>query len=747
MTLPPPTTDSPRDVDVLDISDLRFPGGTSHSVAEEIQAQATAGWTTGLVHLNGPLVSKVREVNPLIRAQVRAGNARLLIGRDPVRAGVVVVRHPAVLEHAAEQLPPISTEHVVVVANAAPLDIDGHRHYTPQRVHAIALEHFGVAPVWAPIGPQVRESIREEVPAGSMLAEDWVNIIDVDAWAVTRDGWAADVAVIGRHSRNSPQKWPRDRHILEAVYPVDGSVRVAVLGGAEPAARVLGQALPDSWQVLPFGALPAKNFLAGLDFFVYYHDPQWVEAFGRTILEAMASGVPAILPPHFRELFGEAAVYAEPEDVRATIARLRADRAEWERVAERASALTRERFGREAHVQRITTFIDRPAVPDAEAPVVPVVPTSSNEADPAPVDTSSSSHRPRLLLISSNGAGMGHLTRLLSYARRAEPSLEPHVLSLSQAVGVVGSFGYPYEYLPSTGATGMAPRRWHPLFADRVSETIARIDPAVVVFDGTWPYDGIPVVRERHPGPRWVWSRRGLWRAHKNAEQLAKADWFDLVIEPGDLADPLDRGATREAPASRVGPVTLLDPTDLTGRAEAREVLGLPAEGPLALVSLGAGNINDTSGDVGAAVAALRSLGVDACVTQTQIAAASSVPDDVHVVRHFPLSRHFRAFDVAVSATGYNSFHEFLRFGVPTLFVPNTGTALDDTEARSRWAAQQGWSHELPSLTPATATPLLAELLERGPEMAARAVAADPGNGAPAAADLLVQLASQVRTS
>jgi hypothetical protein len=36
-----------RQCDVLMLSDLRFPGGTSHSVAEEIVAQAQAGWSTG----------------------------------------------------------------------------------------------------------------------------------------------------------------------------------------------------------------------------------------------------------------------------------------------------------------------------------------------------------------------------------------------------------------------------------------------------------------------------------------------------------------------------------------------------------------------------------------------------------------------------------------------------------------------------------------------------------------------------
>jgi hypothetical protein len=54
----------------------------------------------------------------------------------------------------------------------------------------------------------------------------------------------------------------------QSVYPVDGSAVVKVLGGADPVREVLGY-LPDSWQVMPFGAMDPREFLAQLDFFVY----------------------------------------------------------------------------------------------------------------------------------------------------------------------------------------------------------------------------------------------------------------------------------------------------------------------------------------------------------------------------------------------------------------------------------------------------------------------------------------------
>jgi UDP:flavonoid glycosyltransferase YjiC (YdhE family) len=704
-----------RQVDVLMLSDLRFPGGTSHSVAEEIAAQAQAGWSTGLVHMNGPLLSKVMPVNRRIRDQIRLGRAGLLLGDRPIRTKVVVLRHPAVLEAAADQLPPIETDHAVLVANAPPIDIDGYRHYRPAVVDRIARERFEVAPIWAPIGPLVREAVASNVRSG-LREQDWVNIIDVDDWRVDRPGWRSNRPVIGRHSRSSPQKWPTDPKVIETAYPVDGSAIVKILGGADPVRDVLGY-VPNSWQVMPFGATDPREFLAELDFFVYYHHPAWIEAFGRNILEALASGLPAVLPPHFRSLFGDAAIYAEPIDVQSVLSRLYGDRAAYEDVVARTQSLVRSRFSYDAHQRRLSELIGPPENARQHEPIG----SSPKHAVP---------DRPSLLLITSNGAGMGHLTRLMAYARRVEPDLDPHFLSLSQAVGVVGRYGYSFEYVPSAGATGLSSKRWHDLFTERLSDVVARLLPTVVVFDGTWPYYGIQRVRDAHPEVRWVWSRRGMWRRGKSVEQLTKAAWFDEVLAPGELAQSYDKGATSDAAGVRLGPVTLLDTDELDDRATARRMLGLTSDRRLALVALGAGNINDTSHQTGAVMAALQRLGVEICVTQTDIARSDRARTDVHLVREFPLSRRFRAFDLAVSASGYNSFHELLRFGIPTLFIPNQDTALDDQEARARFASDRGMAHMLRRVSVDVATALLDDLLHRGQAMVANVTSVDRGNGA-----------------
>jgi UDP:flavonoid glycosyltransferase YjiC (YdhE family) len=63
------------------------------------------------------------------------------------------------------------------------------------------------------------------------------------------------------------------------------------------------------------------------------------------------------------------------------------------------------------------------------------------------------------------------------------------------------------------------------------------------------------------------------------------------------------------------------------------------------------------------------------------------LPDDVVRVREYPLSSFFSGFDIGFMASGYNSFHEALSFGLPTMFIPNLSTNLDDQGARARYAS------------------------------------------------------------
>jgi len=97
---------------------------------------------------------------------------------------------------------------------------------------------------------------------------------------------------IGRHSRDVPEKHhPEDLALYHAAAARGWHVRL--MGGtclADKMDRTLGGQI----ECLACGTLPPEDFLAGLDCFFYRVSDDWTEAFGRVVLEAMASGLPVI---------------------------------------------------------------------------------------------------------------------------------------------------------------------------------------------------------------------------------------------------------------------------------------------------------------------------------------------------------------------------------------------------------------------------------------------------------------------
>jgi hypothetical protein len=109
----------------------------------------------------------------------------------------------------------------------------------------------------------------------------------------------------------------------------------------------------------------------------------------------------------------------------------------------------------------------------------------------------------------------------------------------------------------------------------------------------------------------------------------------------------------------------------------------------------------------------------------------------------FRLAAGLAAFDAAVTEAGYNSFHEVLHAGLPSLVVPTGAAVTDDQSARARWAAEQGLALTAPEDDPAQVADAAAELLlpETRRKLADRCGRLARPQGASEAADLLCELA------
>ncbi len=361
----------------------------------------------------------------------------------------------------------------------------------------------------------------------------------------------------------------------------------------------------------------------------------------------------------------------------------------------------------------------------------------------------------RILLVTSNGAGMGHLTRQLSVALAGGAEIEPYLFSLSIGLPQVMTLGVTGEYCPSYDRNWVPGREWHGYLRERIVAIVNELDINVLAFDGVAPYPGIGQARPRLPGVTFVWIRRGMWQSGVNLAQLKKTTFFDVIVEPGDIAAAADRGPTAgRDDAVGVGPITMLDVVPRLPRDRAARALGIEAQRPTALVTLGSGRLGAVAAPGTAALEVLlEHPDWQVCVTRPAVADKRvPVADTSRVIELsavYPLVRYLDAFDVVVSAAGYNAVHEMIPAGKPTLFVPNAATRTDDQVARAGWLAGRGLALTAPENDVAAIAHGVAELLRPDvrqdlADAIAGLDAAALGGGAAATARLLVANAGRL---
>jgi spore coat polysaccharide biosynthesis predicted glycosyltransferase SpsG len=373
----------------------------------------------------------------------------------------------------------------------------------------------------------------------------------------------------------------------------------------------------------------------------------------------------------------------------------------------------------------------------------------------------------RILFFTSNGTGLGHLTRSMAIARRLDGRLEPLVFTMSAAAPVVREQGFPVEFSASyrTPCAGTE-WRWSRRLRGRARAAITEADPALVVFDGAHPYLGFLDALRAERGVRSVWCRRAMWKPGANVAALPRAAAFDAVLEPGEVAAAADRGPTveRRDEAKCVAPMVYLDREAMLPRAEAERELGLEPGRTNVLVALGQGpEVADATARSLSHLATRRDVQVATLRSPVASAVgraerkpstdarseARSMADAAGLVEldaTYPMSRYYAAFDLVVSAAGYNAYHELLALRVPALFVPMT-RETDDQAARARHAATAGLGRAVDGPASGRLEAELDALLDADVRdgIATNLAALEMPDGAREAADWLVELAGGER--
>ena len=217
-------------------------------------------------------------------------------------------------------------------------------------------------------------------------------------------------------------------------------------------------------------------------------------------------------------------------------------------------------------------------------------------------------------------------------------------------------------------------------------------NPKHFIFDGAFPYRGMLNSIYGRTEINKVWMRRGMFRKGSTIPVDA-IKHFDLIIHPNDAIEMKESEFDHQVPALRVPAITLLQNHEMLSKKKARIRLNLPEAATVTYVQLGAGQINDIDSEIRMTIESLlEHEGMHIVLGESMLGKRLDIDfNRVHILRDYPNSMYFKAFDYSIQAGGYNSFHEMRNIGMPTLFYPNMSTGMDDQLARCKVAESEKW--------------------------------------------------------
>lgn len=670
--------------DILFVADARFDGGSSTAMAVEIKAAARAGLRLALMLVKGPLLRAPFPVHPELAAAMRGGLIDRVDPESEINAQLTLIHHPTIMENRPTSKINVSSKRAVLVLHHPVYDNAGKKQYDLSRVLSNIHDAFNLEIEIAPVSSVVRNSLPSDILRQEVIiAEDWVNLIEIDEWPRRSDRPISTPVIIGRHSRPDKLKWPDTLEIAKLVYPEDKlRFHVRILGAGDYLREHYGE-IPPEWELLTFNFTGVSNYLQSLDFYVYFHSSSWSEAYGRTILEALTTGLVVILPPNFEEIFGDAAVYCAPENVVPLIDQYVDDPEGYREQSERARSYAKTVCSADNYATRLERLgLElRPSKSETKPATISV---------PPPLPTKN------VLFVSSNGIGIGHITQQLAISKFLPEDIRPTFATMSYAVNIVAEAGYLVHFIPHHKHMDANPDDWNRVIAEELFDLISHLRPSIFAYDATAVFGGVSSALKHFPNLFSIWVRRPMWREF-HRPFLQAANIFDAIIEPGELAAEFDNGPTSEVRdfVYRVPPVLQIEPSERIARERARDILDLPNDLTVVALQLGSGVNFDLSSVRSAVLEALLKRN-DTFVLDIVSPLANDEQNELdnhdryRRVSLFPSFKFSRAFDAAVCVAGYNTFHEQILGMIPTLFIPNEAEEMDVQLTRIKWAELTG---------------------------------------------------------
>ena len=308
-----------------------------------------------------------------------------------------------------------------------------------------------------------------------------------------------------------------------------------------------------------------------------------------------------------------------------------------------------------------------------------------------------------IVLFPTNGVGFGHFTRLYALAQ--------HLRSRDEDLEIVFFTPMPTLHIPYSENfltyhlagrykhQNLPANQWNALTEEMLRLVLEIHRPKWFVFDGAFPYRGMLDAINSEPAKK-IWIRRGTFKKGASIPVDSIA-FFDTIIHPNDSIEEEFDSGVHSVDTRFVAPISLIDSEKMMSREQVRKRFNIAEESFVVYVQLGAGRINDINSDIRIVIdTVLENPKAHIVLGESMLGERLDIEfERVTIIRDYPNAIYLNGFDMSIQAGGYNSYHEMRIMKMPTIFIPNQNTGMDNQLARCKVAEREKWGVVLTSVT------------------------------------------------
>ncbi len=308
-----------------------------------------------------------------------------------------------------------------------------------------------------------------------------------------------------------------------------------------------------------------------------------------------------------------------------------------------------------------------------------------------------------IVLFPTNGVGFGHFTRLYAVAkqlRKVDENLEIIFFTPMPTLHVPYSDNFPTYHLAGRYKhSDMSASKWNAALEEMLRLVFEIHKPKWFIFDGAYPYRGMLNAINSQSATK-MWLRRGTFKKGTNIP-VDSIGFFDKIIHPKDSVIQNFENKIHQIDTQIVEPISMINKDEMISRDKVRRRFNIPLDCFVVYVQLGAGRINEIDSDIRIVVdTILDNPSAHIVLGESMLGERLDLEfERLTVIRDYPNSIYFNGFDMSVQAGGYNSYHEMKIMNMPTIFIPNQNTGMDDQLARCKVAEDEGWGIVIKSVT------------------------------------------------